>query len=69
MLVSRIRAFHIRFAMIRGCIAIPEVDPKRWRAKSRKRKPAQTVPSIIEGVKSPQEIKRERHRKRLMGEG
>ena len=42
--------------MIRGRIAIPDKDPKSWRAKGRKRKPAQDIPAIIEGVKSPQEI-------------
>jgi hypothetical protein len=48
-----------------GNIAIPDRDPKSWRAKGRKRKPAQAVPTIIEGVKSPAEIKRDKRIKRL----
>jgi len=52
--------------MIRGRIAIPDKDPKTWRSRSRKRKPAQSaVPTIIEGVKSPQEIARDRRIRRL----
>jgi hypothetical protein len=54
--------------MIRGRIAIPDKDPKTWRAKARKRKHTVAVPTIIEGVRSPQEIKREKRRKRLIGE-
>jgi hypothetical protein len=43
--------------MIRGNIAVPDKDPQSWRARSLKRKPATPdVPTIIEGVKSPQEI-------------
>jgi hypothetical protein len=57
------------FVMIRGNIAIPDSpDPKRWRARGRKRKPAVPVPTIVE-AKSPQEIAREKRRKRIMGEG
>jgi hypothetical protein len=52
-----------------GKIAVPDKDPKTWRGRGRKRKPAQDVPTIIEGVKSPAEIKREKRRRRLMGEG
>jgi hypothetical protein len=55
--------------MIKGNIAIPDKDPKSWRSRGRKRKPPLAVPTIIEGVKSPQEIKREKRRRRLMGEG
>jgi len=55
--------------MIRGNIAIPDTaDPKRWRARGRKRKLAVTVPTIVE-AKSPQEIAREKRRKRIMGDG
>ena len=42
--------------MIRGRIAIPDKDPKSWRSRGHKRKPAVDVPTIIEGVKSPAEI-------------
>ena len=52
--------------MICGRIAIPDKDPKSWRAKGRKRKPAQAVPTIIENVRSPQEIAREKRRRRII---
>jgi hypothetical protein len=55
-----------------GKIAVPDKDPKAWRGRGRKRKPlqaVQTIIAIIEGVKSPEEIKREKRRKRIMGEG
>jgi hypothetical protein len=51
--------------MIKGNIAIPDKDPKTWRAKGRKRKLALAVPTIIEGVKSPAEVKRDKHIRRL----
>jgi hypothetical protein len=51
--------------MIRGNIAIPDRDPKTWRAKGRKRKPAQAVPTIIENVPTPAEIAKERRRLKL----
>jgi hypothetical protein len=52
--------------MIRGNIAIPDKDPKTWRSRGRKRKPAaQDIPTIIEGVKSPAEIKRDKRIRRL----
>jgi hypothetical protein len=51
--------------MIRGNIAIPDRDPKTWRSRGRKRKPALAVPTIIEGVKSPAEIKRDKRIRRL----
>jgi hypothetical protein len=51
--------------MIRGNIAIPDTaDPKRWRARGRKRKLAVTVPTIVE-AKSPAEIKRDQRIRRL----
>jgi hypothetical protein len=52
--------------LIRGRIAIPNVDPKSWRVKGRKRKPAIAVPTIIENVRSPQEIAREKRRRRII---
>ncbi len=42
--------------MIRGNIAIPDKDPKSWRGKRRKPKPAVDGPTIIDGIRSPQEI-------------
>ncbi len=53
--------------MMKGNIAISNVDPKTWRSRGRKRKSAAAlaVPTIIEGVKSPQEIKREKRIRRL----
>ena len=54
--------------MIRGNIAIPDRDPKTWRAKVRKRKPAIVVPVILESVRSPAEIAREKRRRRIMVE-
>jgi hypothetical protein len=53
--------------MIRGRIAIPDKDPKTWRSRGRKRKPSRDIPTIIENVRSPQEIAREK-RRRLMGQ-
>lgn len=52
-------------AMIRGNIAIPDKDPKTWRSRGRRRKPSVPVPTIIEGVKSPEQIKRDQRIKRL----
>jgi hypothetical protein len=43
--------------MIRGRIAIHERDPKSWRAKGRKSKPAPDLPRIVE-AKSPAKSKR-----------
>lgn len=48
---------------MKGRIAIPDKDPRTWRGRDRKRKPmeaVQTIIAIIEGVESPQEIKRDR---------
>jgi hypothetical protein len=52
--------------MIKSNIGIPGKDPRSWRGKRRKPKPAQAVPTIIEGVRSPQEIARERRRRRII---
>jgi hypothetical protein len=44
-------------------IAVYERDPKSWR----KRKPTHPdLPTIIEGVKSPQEIAQEKRRRRII---
>jgi hypothetical protein len=51
--------------MIKGNIAIPDKDPKSWRSRGRKRKLAQDIPTIIQGVKSPAELKREKRIRRL----
>jgi hypothetical protein len=45
-------ASYISAAMIKSNIGIPGKDPRSWRGKRRKPKPAQAVP-IIEGVRSP----------------
>jgi len=50
--------------MIKGCIAIPSVDPKTWRSRGRKRKQTLDIPRIIE-AKSPKEIEREKRRAKL----
>jgi hypothetical protein len=48
--------------MIRGNIAIPNLDPKSWRAKGRKRKAKSVtvadLPVILENVRSPAQIAR-----------
>jgi len=47
----------------------PNVYRKSWRAKSRKQKPlhaVQTIIAIIEGVRPPQEIAREKRRRRII---
>jgi hypothetical protein len=59
----RVNDLHIPAAMIRGNLAIPDKDPKSWR--SRGCKPAQDIPTIIDGVKSPQQIARDKRIKRL----
>jgi hypothetical protein len=64
-LFNRSAASYIPAAMIRGNIAIPDKDPETWRSRGRKRKPALAVPTIIEGVKSPAEIKRDKRIRRL----
>jgi hypothetical protein len=69
LLASPVSGFHLCAAMIRGNIAIPSVDPKTWRSKARRKcRPQPDVPTIIEGVKSPQEIDRKKRGKRIMGE-
>jgi hypothetical protein len=64
-LPSGISGFHLCAAMIRGNIAIPDRDPKTWRSRGRKRRPQPDIPTIIEGVKSPAEIKRDKRIRRL----
>lgn len=52
--------------MIKGNIAIPDIEPKTWRSKGRKkRRPQPDVPAIIVGVKSPKEIAKEKRRTKL----
>jgi hypothetical protein len=51
--------------MMKGRIAIPDQDPKTWRAKGRKPKPAADMPRIVE-AKSPAEIAREKRRRRII---
>jgi hypothetical protein len=55
--------------VVKGDIAIPQKDPKSWRSCRRKRKPMQavlTIIAIIEGIESPQDIAREKRRRRLI---
>jgi hypothetical protein len=59
LLVSRISGFQISVAMIRGNIAIPDVDPKRAGAAAVRKKPAADIPTVITGVRSPTEIDKE----------
>jgi mono/diheme cytochrome c family protein len=49
-----------------GRIAVPDNNPKTWRSRGRKRRPQPDLPTIIEGVKSPAEIAREKRRQRLI---
>jgi hypothetical protein len=54
--------------VVKGNTAIPKKDPKSWRSRDRRRKPMQavlTIIAIIEGIKSPQEIAREKRRRRI----
>jgi hypothetical protein len=51
--------------MIRGNIAIPDVDPKTWRSRGRKRKQPALVCGRIVEAKSPAEIDRDRRRLKL----
>jgi hypothetical protein len=53
--------------VVKGNIAIPGRDPKTWRAKGRKRKSATVtdLPRIVE-TKSPQELAREKRRRRII---
>jgi hypothetical protein len=72
LVASLANGLHVPVAMFthNGRIAVYERDPKSGRAKSRKQKPlqaVQTIIAIIEGVKSPAELRREKRRKRLLG--
>jgi len=49
-------AFNIPAAMIRGNIAIPSAKSLRRPRPQRKPRQLQDMPTIIEGVRSPQEI-------------
>jgi hypothetical protein len=46
-------------------IAIPDKDPNSWRNRGWKWKQPQDMPTIIEGVKSPQQIARDKRIRRL----
>jgi hypothetical protein len=55
--------------VVKGNTAIPKRDPKSWRRRGRERKPMQavlTIIAIIEGIKSPVEIAREKRRRRII---
>jgi hypothetical protein len=47
---------YIPAAMIRGRIAIPDVDPKTWRSRGRKRKRAQ--PALASAIVTPAPMKK-----------
>jgi hypothetical protein len=49
--------------MIRGRIAIPDVDPKTWRSRGRKRK--RTQPALASAIVTPAPMKK----RRLSGNG
>jgi hypothetical protein len=51
--------------VIRGNIAIPSPKSLRRSRPKRKRELPADLPTIIEGVKSPREIDREKRRQRL----
>src|ERR1700750_1602475 len=46
-LLTRPAASYIPAAMIRGRIAIPDVDPKTWRSRGRKRRKQPAVAAIV----------------------
>ena len=55
--------------MVKGNTAIPKKGPKSWRRRGRERKPMQavlTIIAIIEGIKSPVEIAREKRRREII---
>jgi hypothetical protein len=63
-LVSRVSGLHIS-GVIRGNIAIPDVDPRSWRSRGRKRKqPELTCGRIVE-ARSPQQIAKAKRRQAL----
>jgi hypothetical protein len=63
-LVSNVSALQIS-GVIRGNIAIPDVDPRSWRSRGRKRKQPELVCGRIVEAKSPAEIAKERRRLKL----
>jgi hypothetical protein len=61
-LVSAVSALQIRGVIV-GRIAIPDRDPKTWRACGRKRKQSELACGrILENVRSPAAIAREKRR-------
>jgi hypothetical protein len=55
-LAWRVSRFHLPVAMIRGCIAIPDVDPKTWRSRGRNRK----QPALASAIVTPAPMKKRR---------
>jgi hypothetical protein len=51
-------ASYIPAAMIRGRIAIPDVDPKTWRSRGRKKK--RTQPALASAIVAPAPMKKRR---------
>ena len=50
-LARRGNGFHLPVAMIRGRIAIPDIDPKTWRSRGRKKK--RTQPAMASAIVTP----------------
>jgi hypothetical protein len=64
LLVSNVSAL-AHHGVIKGNIAIPDVDPRTWRSRCRKRKQPALVCGRIVEAKSPAEIDRDRPRLKL----
>jgi hypothetical protein len=60
-LARRVSGFHLPAVMIRGRIAIPDVDPKTWRSRGRKGK--QTQPAMAPAIVTPAPMKKRRQMK------
>jgi len=55
--------------VVKGSTGIPKKDPKSWRSRRGEWKPLQavlTIIAIIESIKSPQEIAREKRPRQLI---
>jgi hypothetical protein len=56
-LLNRSAAFYILATMIRGRIAIPDVDPKTWRSRGRKKR---KQPALASTIVTPPPMKKRR---------
>ena len=54
-LLNRSAASYVAVAMIRGDIAIPDIDPKTWRAKARKKR---AQPASASAIVTPAPMKK-----------